>query len=180
MQYISDSELCTYIWATWEESLISILNSMASWMINSYLRIDWIITATYTNEEYDYQWSWVYYLKQLNPTALTHVDWVAYTWSYKLEWRKLTFQYSPALADTIYWKIDFTYTAGFTAVPDDFRFVVCNLVWYLYNNRKSSGIKSFTQGQISVAYWGTDLQDSITKSILQGFSRYKKNDIYSK
>jgi len=65
-------------------------------------------------------------------------------------------------------------------VPDDFRFVVCNLVWYLYNNRKSSGIKSFTQGQISVAYWGTDLQDSITKSILQGLSRYKKNDIYSK
>jgi len=174
--YVLTSELNTYLWTSWEDILIEELNWLATAYINNFLRINTLNFTEDYEEEQDYNWSNVYMLSQINPANLTLVNWNAVVWQYKLVWRKLTFQYAPANTDNVFNKITFTHDYWFSTITDDIKAVVYEIVWYLYNSRKTSWINSFTQWQISITYddW-KEIQSILDNSVW--LKKYIKNDI---
>lgn len=199
--YVSTSDLNLYLWTSWEDTLIAVFNWIATSMINNYLGVTDLASATYTNEEYDLYWNnnsffdrynfpdntvpnYIYYLNQINPTSVTHINWVA-VWNYKLNWRRLELQYTPTGTETVFNKVKITYIAWFSTIPDDIKAVVYNLVWYLYNSKKSQWINEFTQWQLTVKYWSNWTSrnnwdwDVIINNILAWLNKYRKNNILS-
>jgi hypothetical protein len=177
--YITTSEASNYLWISWEDNLINTLISIAETKINNYLWVTSLETATYTDEKYDFNSNWPYYLKQINPTSLTKVDTVVFTGDYQLQGRELRF-YMPLVCNNTKWnKIKFTYVAWFANIPDDIKKVMYDLIGFYYNNRKTNWITSFTQWQITVNYWNNKSQQENEDMILNWLQKYKKNNIYS-
>ena len=85
------------------------------------------------------------------------------------------FEDTPDYNDDVFGKIQIQYTAGFATIPDDIKLSICLLVSSLYNKRKAEGVKSFTQGQITVAFKETEANPAFKQSI----KKYKKADIYA-
>jgi len=177
--YLSTSEVCNYLWVSWEDTLINTLIWIAESKINNYLWVTSLQKVTYTDEKYNFNSNWPYYLKQINPTSLTEVDWTAFVWDYQLQGRELNFYLPLICNDNKFNKITFTYEAWFDDIPDDIKKIAYDLVWFYYNNRKTIWITSFTQWQISVNYWNNKTQQENENMILIWLQKYKKNNIYS-
>jgi len=176
--YVTEAELNTYLWTSWEDTLLAVLNGIATAYINNFLRVTTLNAQTTYQETQDYTWKIEYFLSELNPSNLTLVNWNAVVWQTNIEGRKLTFQFAPINTDTVFNKITFTYNYGFATIPDAIKGVVYDIVSYLYNSRKTSWIKSFTQWQISITYEDTEA----IKGILEGanwvwLKKYIKNTI---
>ncbi len=183
MNYADTTDINLYLWVSWEDNLINLLNRTATSLINSYLWVDELKNTTYTDEEHDFYWNnWIpnniYYLKQINPTEITSINWKS-AWNYKLNGRRLELQYSPINTDTIFNKVKITYKAWFLEIPEDIKMVAYNLVWFMYNNRKWQGINSFTQGQLSVSYSNWEGTYEEIQYILAWLDKYKRNIILS-
>lgn len=192
--YATITDINTFLWTSWEDNLINMLNWVATSQINNYLWVNTLNSATYTNEEYDlygnnssffdrynfnnYTPNNIYYLRQINPTSITHINWVA-VWNYKLEWRRLELENIPANTEQVFNKVKITYIAWFSVIPEDIKMIVYNLVWFMYNNRKAQGINSFTQGQLSVSYANWEKSFEEIQFILAWLDKYKKNIILS-
>jgi hypothetical protein len=180
MNIISTVEAVSYLWLSWEDSLIEILNGIATQKIYSFLNIDWILEKEY---EEKYNFTDIFYLKQLKPISINEIDWVLYNWiiwtDYILEWRQLKFYLPLICNDVRFNKIKFKYTAWFEEIPADIKQVALNLIWFYYNNRKTNWITSFTQWQITVNYWNNKTQNETEESILSWLKKYKKNNIYA-
>jgi len=176
--YISIDEINSYLWTSWEDTLMELLNNIVTEKINSYLWIDGLFEDEY-EESYEFFSNWPYYLKQLNPTLLSKVDWVVFAWDYQLQWRDLKFYLPLFCTDSVWNKIEFTYTAWYTDIPSDIKWVCLDLVSLLYNYRKTNGITSFTQWQITVNYWNNTDQTKQEWIVLERLKKYKKNNIYS-
>lgn len=179
MAYLTVWEINSYLWTSWEDTLLTPLLAYATAEINKYLWVETLEQATYNNEEYDFISNWLYFLKQINPTSLSQVDWVAFTWDYKLEWRQLKF-YLPLTCNDPKWnKIKFTYTAWFVNIPNDIKKACLDLIWFYYNNRKTMGMTWFSQWQTSVNYWSNKTQMEVKDSILSNLNWYKKNNLFT-
>ena len=174
--FVTTEEINTYLWTSWEDTLINVLNGIATAYIKNYLRVtDLNAQSTYT-ETQDYTWNNEYMLSELNPSNLTLVNGSAVVWNYNLTGRKLTFEFAPENADTVFNKITFTYDYGYSTITDDIKAVVYSIVWYFYNARKTAWIGNFTQWQISITYEDTEA----VKWILENnvfLKKYIKNDI---
>ena len=193
--YVTTADINTFLWTSGEDTLINMLNWIATSQINNYLWVSDLNSATYTNEEYDLYGNnssffnkynllnpvnpnYVYYLKQINPTSVTHINTVA-IWNYKLNWRRLELENIPANTEQVFNKVKITYIAWYTTIPEDIKMVVYNLVWFMYNSRKAQGINSFTQGQLSVSYANWQKSYEEIQYILSWLWKYKKNIILS-
>lgn len=172
--YVTIGDLNTYLWISWEDTLMEELNSIATAYINNYLKIVTLFASTTYDEIQEYNWSNEYILSQLNPSNLTKVNWVSVVWEVNFTWRLLTFATTPINIDTTFNKITLTYDYGFEDIGNDVKSVVYHIVGYLYATRKSSWIKEFTQGQISITYkdW-----EQIQALMDLGLTKYKKNTI---
>ena len=178
MNYITVEDINIMSWISWEDFLIENFISVATKKINSYLWISTLFIATYTNEEYNLLNSNIYYLNNINPITVTHINGVV-VWNYKLEGRKLTLENRPVWTETIFNKVKITYIAWFSEIPEDIKGCMYDLVWFMYNNRKSQGINSFTQWQITVNYWNWKNSIEVFNNILSWIKNYKKNNILS-
>ncbi len=156
--YVSTSDVNTFLWISGEDTLITQLIPMAEKMVNNFCRVDTFDEHTIEDEEHDFDYSWPYYLKHSVVDALTEINWATFSWDYKLNQRKLRFPSSENLqANSTDWnEILFSYTAGFDiaggALPKDIKLATLLAVWFLYNERKAQGIKSFTQWDLSVNF----------------------------
>ena len=178
MSYISVAEANSYLSLPWEDTLVTSLISYAEAKINSYLWVTTLSSTTYTEEKYNFKWNWPYYLSSINPTSLTEVDGVAFSWDYQLYGRELKFYLPLVCNDTMWNKITFTYVAWFSVIPDDIKKAMLDLVWLYYNSRKTNWLNSFTQGQITVNYWSKNVIEK-QDEILTWLRSYKKNNIYA-
>jgi len=177
--YITVSDTNIMLWVSGEDTFIAMLIWIAEAKINSYLWTSDLNSKTYTNEEYDFN-SNIYYLKNINPTSITSINSVS-PWDYKLYWRKLQLITTPT-PDSVWNKIKITYVAWFSPIPEDIKAAAYNLVWFLYNTKKSQGINSFTQWQLTVKFWNYrgDVDNNETiNNILSWLNKYKKNIILS-
>ena len=176
--YITTAEANTYLGISWEDNLIELLNWMVTSKINNYLDVTTLYDGTYTDEEYDLNDKNIYYLKEINPTSITEINWNT-PWTHRLDGRRLELLEYPDDTETDFYKVKITYNAGYTEIPWDVKSVAFSLLWLFYNSRKSSWINEFKQWQISVKYWGVTDYEEIEKQILSWLNYYKKNDIYS-
>lgn len=173
--YVTTTEINNYLWTSGEDTLIAILNWLTTAYINNFLRVTDLNLKTAQEEEKDYTWKVNYLMNELNSTDLTLVNGSSVVWQTNFDWRELQFEFAPLNTDTVFNKITFTYTYGFATIPDAIKWVVYELVSYLYNARKTAWIKSFTQWQINVTY--EDWQQ-LNKIMDIGLKKYKKNNIY--
>ena len=173
--YVTEAELNTYLWTSNETALLDELNNLATAYINNFLKITTLNESTAETEITDYIWSVDYALKELNPSNLSLVNWSAVVWQTNITWRLLTFEYAPINTDTVFNKISLTYDYWYATIPDDIKWVVYNIVSFLYNWRKTTWINSFTQWQISVSYEDTQ---KINDLLFLWLTKYIKNTIY--
>jgi len=173
--YVTESELNTYLWTSGETALLDELNNLATAYINNYLKVTDLNEQTDKEEIQDYTWKTEYFTKELNPSNLTLVNWSAVVWEINITWRKISFQFAPLNTDTVFNKISFTYNYWYATIPDDIKWVVYNIVSFLYNWRKTTWLKSFTQWQISVSYEDTQ---KINDLLFLWLTKYIKNTIY--
>jgi len=178
--YTSTAEINNYLWISWDDILINILNGVATTKINNFLWVTTLNATTAGTEIQEYTWWNRYYTKELNPSNLSLVNWSAVVWTTDITGRAITFEHAPLNIDTVFNKINFTYDYWYTDIPDDIKLVVLNIVWYLYNIRKTAGVDSFTQWQITVNYTKTKANDNMVREIMQDWlKKYIKNNIYS-
>lgn len=187
MWYVSTADANTYLETSGEDSIVSILVDQASKLIDRYCGTNFE-SSTQTNERHQYNWAWPYYLKYPPrwTAPLTHVYWssVSYTeWTdYILRGRQLTFVSNIALNyNTTFNFITFTYTSGYTAIPDDIKDACYMIVSWLYNLRKAMWTSQLTQGDLSVSFtsglfgWDSEKYNSV-KMLL---SKYKITNVIS-
>lgn len=120
-------------------------------------------STTHTNEEYDGNGRYYINLKHYPVTALT-----TYQRNYgtvgDTDWNSLEGDYIKLVSDTtdgpgqVYYiggflkgvrNYRFTYTAGYSTIPNDLEEACIILATYMYNARKSTGLKSETLGEYS-------------------------------
>lgn len=182
MDYVTTTEVNTFLGTSWEDSLITLLWDMVESFLHTSLRITSFSTATY-NEFHEATFplnlneKHFYILKELNPTVLTAINDINVSSDdYLLEGRMLNLDTTYTVDD---WnRVKFTYTAWFSTIPQDVKSMVLYGISGLYNARKGVGIKSFTQGQLTVSYNSqaeVDMFSSMYKSLME---KYKKNDIF--
>lgn len=177
MNYLTTTEINTYLWISGEDVLITELNNIVTAKINSYLSITTLLTWTYTDEKHILD-DRIYYLKEINPVSVSEINGNT-IWNYELAWRRLELQDYPENTETIFNKVKITYVAWYTTTPDDVKAVCYSLVGLIYNTKKTSWISEFSQGQISVKYWDVTKSNETELEILSWLNKYKKNDIYS-
>jgi len=173
--YVSEAELNTILGTSGETALLTELNELATAYINNFLRITTLAKKTAQEEIQDYNGTNEYFTKELNPSDLVEVNGATVVGVVDITWRKITFQHTPINTDTIFNKITLKYTYGYETIPDDIKWVVYWIVGYLYNWRKTAGIKSFTQWQITVT---KDDVKSIESMLIAWLTKYRKNTIY--
>jgi len=173
--YVTEAELNTYLWTSSETALLDELNNLATAYINNFLKVTDLNVQENKEEIKDYTWDVEYFTKELNPSNLSLVNGASVVWEVNITWRKISFQFAPINIDTIFNKISFTYNYWYATIPDDIKWVVYNIVSFLYNWRKATWIKQFTQWQISVTY--EDAQ-KINDMLFLWLTKYIKNTIY--
>lgn len=166
MAYVTTEAVNLYLGTCGEDPLIASFIASAESIFNHLINSSGLGTATYT-EKYRYPlggfhseniWR-VFYLDNINPTALTSVDGVAVSsWDYYLEGRKLTLKNSVSYQQTFPHLNTIIYTAGYATIPDDVKQAIKMAVGTLYNTKNANGLSSFQQDQLSVNY--TDAQSS--------------------
>lgn len=178
MPYISVSEINTYLWLSWEDSLVSQLISDSENLINNFCKIDTFNQHIIENEEYDYRWNWPYLLKHSVIQSLNKINWITFSWEYRLVWRTLTFKSCEVINinDTERNNILFTYTVWYSDIPDDLKSATKMIVSELYNNRKSEWVKEFSQWDLRIVFWKNS--ENLNRLFLLLW-KYKKLDVYS-
>jgi len=175
--YVSTAEINEFLWISWEDALVVVLNWIATSKINNFLGVTDLNAKVWWEEIQDYTWKAEYILKELNPSNITLVNDSSVIWDTNITWRLLTFEYAPNNTDIVFNKIKFTYDYWFSTIPADIKMAVFWIVWYLYNSRKTAGVASFTQWQISVSYTADD--NFKIENIISGLlKKYIKNNIY--
>lgn len=182
MQYLTTTDINTFLDTSGEDTLLTMLWDMAESALHSKLRITSFSTDTY-NEYHEATFplnlndEHFYILAELNPTALTHINDIAVDSSdYLLEGRKLRLD-TTYTVDT-WGRVKFTYTAGYASVPQDVKTLLLYMVSGLYNSRKSVGIHEFTQWQLTVKYNTKEEMDTFKMMYDSLIKKYKKNDIF--
>ena len=178
MAYITVTEANEFMGTSWEDTLVTSLISYSESLLNTKLNVTTLESVPH-DEEHKYNGAGPYYVKELNPTVLTTVDNLVITGTYKFFWRKLLLEYSPTPVDIVWNMITLQYTAWYVTIPEDIKTVMLMLVSWVYNKRKSVGIKSFEQGEVSVTYNTQEEVSSFQDMYNLVISKYSKNDIYS-
>jgi len=187
MAYVTTESVNVYLGTSGEDPLIASLIASSESLFNHLINSSGLSQATFT-EKYRYPlggfqseniWR-VFYLDNINPTALTSVDWIAVSsWDYYLEGRKLTLKNSVSYQQTFPHLNTIIYTAGYATIPDDVKQAIKMMVGFLYQSKNANWISSFTQDQLTVNFWWKT-QSSIetmlsTDSILSWIiGKYKK------
>lgn len=161
MAYVTTESVNVYLGTSGEDPLIASLIASAESLFNHLINSSGLSQTTFT-EKYRYplggfqsenMWR-VFYLDNINPTALTSVDWIAVSsWDYYLEGRKLTLKNSVSYQQTFPHLNTIIYTAGYATIPDDVKLAIKMMVGFLYQSKNANWISSFTQDQLEVNFW---------------------------
>lgn len=189
MAYVTTEAVNLYLGTCGEDPLIASFIASAESIFNHLINSSGLSTATYT-EKYRYPlggfhseniWR-VFYLDNINPTALTSVDGTAVSsWDYYLEGRKLTLKNSVSYQQTFPHLNTIIYTAGYATIPDDVKQAIKMMVWFMYNSKNANWLSSFTQDQLEVTYGWENRNSNGIEQILSSNSiissiigKYKK------
>lgn len=157
MWYISTAEANTYLWTSWQDTLVGVIIEIATNLVNRICWVETFTSWTMTNESYDYNWVWPYYFTRVPVNSITHINWTSTTlveWTdYILRWQRVEF--APNISfnwDTIWNKVKFTYTYWYANIPNDIKDATRILVSELWRKKDSEGISSRTQWDLSVTF----------------------------
>lgn len=175
MAYVTTESVNVYLGTSGEDPLIASLIASAESIFNHMINSNGLSQATFT-EKYRYPLGWfhseniwrVFYLDNINPTALTSVDGVALSsWDYYLEGRKLTLKTAVSYQQTFPHLNTIIYTAGYATTPDDVKQAIKMMVWFMYQSKNANGLSSFTQDQLTVNYGGNTWSSWSIEKILE-------------
>jgi hypothetical protein len=170
MSYLSTADINAYLWTSWEDTLIATLNKSAEIIFNNLIWSDWLSSWDVT-EKFSYptiadnNWFFIghiLYLKNINPTVIKEVDWVAVTsWEYEITWQKVFLKNALSFQSAFPYKNSILYTAWFSTIPDDVKQAIYMIVGALYNTRTSQWLDNFRQDLLAVTYSKTWTLESI-------------------
>jgi len=160
MGYISGTEANTYLWTSWEDSVVLELVTQASLLVDQYCNCkNWFSAGTVTNERYNYKWTWPYYFSTFPVNSITHIygtavsiaEWTDFVANgHVVEFKSTVTELSTYNTD--FWFTTFTYTKWYATIPDAIKSACKMLLSWLYNERKMWWIKSFTQWDLSLSF----------------------------
>lgn len=157
MAYTTTSDVNTYLETSGEDTNIASLILQAENLINRFCGVSSLATQTITAERHKYCWVWPYYLKNIPINSITHINGSAITlteWTdYMATGRRVIFNdtVDTSQYNTTFWYITFTYTCGYSTIPDAVKQACLMIVAWLYNYRKAVGVNQFTQGDLSIS-----------------------------
>lgn len=181
-KYITTAEAKALLGLSGEDDLIGTLIEWASKLFDTLIWSSYSLDsseksefhALYRPDVSDCEQGTVFYLRTINPTAVSTINGVsvgAIDVGYILEGQKLTLKDLVTMPTGFPNKHKITYTSGFTTMPEDIKLAVKYLVAGLYNSRKSQGISSFRQDLLSVNYSGEGMIDTILDTEQGNFVR---------
>lgn len=175
MAYVTTEAVNLYLGTCNEDPLIASLIASAESLFNHLVNSSSGLSQTTYTEKYRYPlggftseniWR-VFFLDNINPTALTSVDWTTVSsWDYYLEGRKLTLKTAVSYQQTFPHLNTIVYTAGYATIPEDIKQAIKMIVGFMYNSKNANGLTSFTQDQLEVNYGGNQNQN--IETILSG------------
>jgi len=133
------------MWISWttDDALITSLIVDAESIINSIFNVDTFAEWAKTEQLKFNPLEQVYYLKNMPVTAITKINWIAYTW---IKWTDymivrsrqaiIRTSFSPYFINLKFDFFEMEYTAWYAIIPDWLKAMTKFLVAWIYNQRK--------------------------------------------
>jgi hypothetical protein len=140
-----------------------------------------------TTDRFDFIWSWPYYLTRYSRNNLVSINGTSVSYTEGIEyiarWRRIEFSSNILLSakNTEFNYIEITYNSGFVTAPSDLSSALFALITYSNTANKAWGMKSYSQGDLSIEYlWSSnDISKDSLNLISKVVGKYWFIDIYS-